>query len=87
MFYTTDEVGAGPGWVPTRMGGASASDPLDLAHGTQVWLGTSDDLEAQVSGGYWDHMKTRSPDQKTTAPGFQDALMIRLDALIGHCFG
>ena len=76
-----------PGWVPTRMGGASASDPLDLAHRTQVWLATSDDVEAQVSGGYWHHMNTRSPDPKTTAPGFQDALMDRLDALIGNCFG
>lgn len=75
-----------PGWVPTRMGGASASDPLDLAHRTQVWLATSDDAGAQVSGAYWHHMKTREPDRKTTDTGFQDALMAKLDLLIGKCF-
>jgi NAD(P)-dependent dehydrogenase (short-subunit alcohol dehydrogenase family) len=35
-----------PGWVPTRMGGAAATDDLDQAHRTQVWLATSDDPEA-----------------------------------------
>jgi NAD(P)-dependent dehydrogenase (short-subunit alcohol dehydrogenase family) len=35
-----------PGWVPTRMGGASAPDDLDQAHGTQAWLAVSGDAEA-----------------------------------------
>jgi hypothetical protein len=32
-----------PGWGPTRMGGSSATDDLDHAHRTQVWLAVSDD--------------------------------------------
>ena len=27
-----------PGWVPAKMGGSSATDDLDQAHRTQVWL-------------------------------------------------
>ena len=46
-----------PGWVPTKMGGTSASDDLALAHLTQAWLATTNDREALVSGGYWHHRK------------------------------
>jgi NAD(P)-dependent dehydrogenase (short-subunit alcohol dehydrogenase family) len=41
-----------PGWIRTRMGGPGA--PGDLPEGveTQVWLATSDDREALVTGRY-----------------------------------
>ncbi len=45
-----------PGWVPTRMGGAGAPDDLEQAPLTQVWLATSEDARAKVSGKYWYHM-------------------------------
>src|SRR4051812_15028763 len=32
-----------PGWVPTRMGGPSAPDDLELGHRTQAWLAVTDD--------------------------------------------
>src|ERR1700722_19846094 len=35
-----------PGWVPTRMGGSDATDDLDQAHRTQVWLAVSDEPAA-----------------------------------------
>jgi NAD(P)-dependent dehydrogenase (short-subunit alcohol dehydrogenase family) len=50
-----------PGWVPTKMGGASAPDDLGQGAETQVWLATSDDPEAMVSGEYFYHRKRRLP--------------------------
>jgi NAD(P)-dependent dehydrogenase (short-subunit alcohol dehydrogenase family) len=54
-----------PGWVPTRMGGAGAPDDLDKGHRTQVWLATSDEPAAIVSGQYFFHQKLRDPDPAT----------------------
>ena len=46
-----------PGWVPTKMGGSSAPDNLQKGYETQVWLATSDDEKAKVSGHYFFHKK------------------------------
>lgn len=46
-----------PGWVPTKMGGAGAPDSLEKGYETQVWLATSNDPEACVSGRYFHHQK------------------------------
>jgi NAD(P)-dependent dehydrogenase (short-subunit alcohol dehydrogenase family) len=46
-----------PGWVPTKMGGQSATDDLQKGYETQVWLAVSDDEEAKVSGQYFFHQK------------------------------
>ena len=54
-----------PGWVPTKMGGAGAPDDLDKGHRTQVWLATSDESAATVSGQYFFHQKPRDPDSTT----------------------
>src|SRR5262249_11665572 len=51
-----------PGWVATKMGGANAPDDLDQGHRTQVWLATSDEPEATVTGEYFYHMKTLTPN-------------------------
>ncbi len=51
-----------PGWVPTKMGGAGAPDDLDAGHRTQVWLAVSDDPAATVTGGYFYHMRPRTPN-------------------------
>ena len=42
-----------PGWIRTRMGGSHAPDPLPLGAETQVWLATSDEPAALVTGRYW----------------------------------
>src|SRR5206468_462806 len=42
-----------PGWVATKMGGPGAPDDLDAGAETQVWLATSNDPEAMVSGEYF----------------------------------
>jgi NAD(P)-dependent dehydrogenase (short-subunit alcohol dehydrogenase family) len=64
-----------PGWVATRMGGAGA--PGDLATGslTQVWLATSDDPAATVTGRYFYHQRAREPLGATRRTGLQDALL------------
>lgn len=56
-----------PGWVATKMGGASAPDDLDAGAETQVWLATSDDARATVSGEYFYHQKRRD-----SHPGVRD---------------
>jgi NAD(P)-dependent dehydrogenase (short-subunit alcohol dehydrogenase family) len=72
-----------PGWVPTRMGGPSATDDLELGHLTQTWLAVSDDAAAAVSGGYWFHRERQTPARQASDPGFQDELIDRLAVLTG----
>jgi NAD(P)-dependent dehydrogenase (short-subunit alcohol dehydrogenase family) len=70
-----------PGWVPTRMGGPSAPDDLEMGHLTQTWLAVSDDLAAKTSGGYWHHRKQQKPAAKALETGFQDELIANLAKL------
>ncbi|HXY54124.1 MAG TPA: SDR family NAD(P)-dependent oxidoreductase [Nitrospirota bacterium] len=49
-----------PGWVPTKMGGPGAPDSLEEGVNTQVWLATSKEKEALVSGQYFYHQKRRN---------------------------
>ncbi|HEX8505605.1 MAG TPA: SDR family NAD(P)-dependent oxidoreductase, partial [Hymenobacter sp.] len=44
-----------PGWVATKMGGAGAPDSLEEGTKTQVWLATSQDPAATVTGQYFYH--------------------------------
>jgi NAD(P)-dependent dehydrogenase (short-subunit alcohol dehydrogenase family) len=41
-----------PGWIKTRMGGPGATDELSAGADTPVWLATSDDPAATVTGQY-----------------------------------
>jgi NAD(P)-dependent dehydrogenase (short-subunit alcohol dehydrogenase family) len=67
-----------PGWVPTRMGGPSASDDLELGHITQTWLAASDDPDAQISGQYWFHGCTEQPHRSVNDEDLQDRLLAAL---------
>ncbi|MGI5192649.1 SDR family NAD(P)-dependent oxidoreductase [Streptomyces sp. CA-288835] len=64
-----------PGWVPTKMGGPSAPDDLELGHRTQEWLATSDDPEALTTGGYWYHRERQQPHRAVHDEAFQDRLL------------
>ena len=64
-----------PGWVPTKMGGSDATDDLDQAHRTQVWLAVSDEPAAAVSGGYFYHMNRKHPLSATFDVSRQDRLL------------
>jgi NAD(P)-dependent dehydrogenase (short-subunit alcohol dehydrogenase family) len=64
-----------PGWVATRMGGPGAPDDLDEGYGTQVWLATSDDKAALVSGKYFYHRRSTAPDSVARDTARQDELV------------
>ena len=72
-----------PGWVPTKMGGPTATGDLQMGYLTQTWLAVSDDAAATVSGGYWYHRQRQAPAAQARDPAFQDQLMDRLAALTG----
>jgi NAD(P)-dependent dehydrogenase (short-subunit alcohol dehydrogenase family) len=72
-----------PGWVPTKMGGAGATDDLELGHLTQTWLAVNDDAAAAVSGRYWHHRHLQSPAAQVTDSGFQERLIGKLARLSG----
>jgi NAD(P)-dependent dehydrogenase (short-subunit alcohol dehydrogenase family) len=64
-----------PGWVPTRMGGPSAPDDLELGHQTQEWLASSDEPQALTTGGYWYHDRRLQPHRAVHDEAFQDRLL------------
>ena len=72
-----------PGWVRTRMGGASA--PIDIYTGqrTQSWLAVSTEPAAMVTGRYWHHMKPELPAAEAMDVTFQDKIMASLQELTG----
>jgi NAD(P)-dependent dehydrogenase (short-subunit alcohol dehydrogenase family) len=72
-----------PGWVPTRMGGPGAPDDMDKAHRTQVWLATSNDAAAKVSGKYFYYMRRRAPNSEAEQPDIQDRFIARCQELSG----
>lgn len=67
-----------PGWVATRMGGATAPDDLGAGPTTQVWLAVSDDAGAAVTGEHFYHQR---PNR--THPDVHD--VARQDALLAYC--
>ena len=64
-----------PGWVPTKMGGPSASDDMEQAHLTQAWLAAGDDPKSQVTGKYFYHLRRREPNPQAYDPTLQDRLI------------
>ena len=73
-----------PGWVPTRMGGPSASDSLDEGHRTQTWLATADPSRIEPrTGGYWFHRRPRRPHPAALDTTFQDQLLDSLEVHTG----
>lgn len=72
-----------PGWVATKMGGPGAPDDLEAAPKTQVWLATSDDAAAKVSGGYFFHMKRRQPNRIAADVGVQDRFIAECARISG----
>lgn len=72
-----------PGWVRTRMGGASAPVDLDTGQRTQTWLAVSEDSAALVSGRYWHHLQQQQPASEASDRIFQDQLIGKLSKLTG----
>jgi NAD(P)-dependent dehydrogenase (short-subunit alcohol dehydrogenase family) len=72
-----------PGWVPTKMGGPQAPDDLDQGHRTQVWLVTSDDPAAMVTGEYFFHLRRRTPNPASRDVEGQEKLLDACKRLSG----
>jgi NAD(P)-dependent dehydrogenase (short-subunit alcohol dehydrogenase family) len=72
-----------PGWVATKMGGASAPDDFEEGYLTQTWLAVSEDPAATVSGRYWHHRRPLPPAKEVEDPVFQDQLSARLAEMTG----
>ena len=72
-----------PGWVPTKMGGAGAPDDLSLAPVTQVWLATSEDPAAAVTGGYFYHQRPRDVNPAARSVDVQNGLLSQCADITG----
>jgi NAD(P)-dependent dehydrogenase (short-subunit alcohol dehydrogenase family) len=75
-----------PGWVATKMGGPGASDDLDAGPKTQVWLATSNDPEAMVSGQYFYHQKRRDAEPAARDVEVQEKLIAECARISGVPF-
>lgn len=75
-----------PGWVATKMGGPGAPDDLEAGAITQVWLATSDDPAALVTGQYFYHQKRRAVDPAATKHDVQERLLAECARISGVAF-
>lgn len=72
-----------PGWVPTKMGGRSATDDIDAAVDTYVMLAEGKGEAEEVSGKYWYQMKTRKCKGAAEDVNTQDKLLLELERITG----
>jgi NAD(P)-dependent dehydrogenase (short-subunit alcohol dehydrogenase family) len=72
-----------PGWVPTKMGGPSASGDLEQGVATQVWLAVSDERGANVTGRYFYHMRTQAAHRAASDVTVQNAFLATCEQLTG----
>ena len=75
-----------PGWVATKMGGSGAPDSLEEAPKTQVWLATSQEKEALVSGKYFYHQKLRNFHPAVADAAIQERYLSECARLSGVSF-
>jgi NAD(P)-dependent dehydrogenase (short-subunit alcohol dehydrogenase family) len=75
-----------PGWVATKMGGPGATDDFDAGPKTQVWLATSNDPEAMITGQYFYHQKRRASAPAARDEKIQDRLIAECARLSGVPF-
>jgi NAD(P)-dependent dehydrogenase (short-subunit alcohol dehydrogenase family) len=75
-----------PGWVATKMGGTGAPDDLEAGPKTQVWLATSANPAAKVTGGYFYHEKPRQPNPEAARTAVQDRFLEECARLSGVQF-
>ena len=75
-----------PGWVPTKMGGAHATDSLEKGFQTQAWLATSDEPEARVTGKYFFHKKQTPQRPEANNVNIQEEFISMCEQLTGIPF-
>lgn len=72
-----------PGWIKTEMGGPNAPDSVELGAETQVWLASSDDEDALVSGRYLKRRQALEPNPVALDSGVRADLVDELARLSG----
>ncbi len=72
-----------PGWIRTRLGGRGAPGPVARGADTPVWLATSDEPAALVSGRYLNDRQQLSANPAAYDEGLQDTLLRGCAALSG----
>jgi len=83
IFPDTYSNAVDPGWVPTKMGGKNAPDDLQKGIETQIWLATSEDKSALVSGLYFRHQKVLAPHLSVLDEDFQNRLIRLCEEISG----
>jgi len=72
-----------PGWIRTRMGGPGATDDLPEGAETQVWLASSDDPAATVTGRYFKRRRELRANPQAYDEALQDELLAACADLTG----
>ncbi|MBB2924895.1 SDR family NAD(P)-dependent oxidoreductase [Cellulomonas cellasea] len=72
-----------PGWIKTKLGGPDAWDEVDEGAATQVWLATSDDDGARVTGEYVKRHEIQVANPEASDVELQEGLLARLAGLTG----
>jgi len=72
-----------PGWIRTKLGGPNATDQLSDGAATQVWLATSDDPAAAVTGRYLKRFTRLDPNPQADDVRIQDAVLDQLASITG----
>jgi NAD(P)-dependent dehydrogenase (short-subunit alcohol dehydrogenase family) len=72
-----------PGWIKTRLGGPDAWDEVDEGASTQVWLASSDDDDAQLTGHYVKRFTIQVANPEASDVAIQDGLLARLAEITG----
>jgi NAD(P)-dependent dehydrogenase (short-subunit alcohol dehydrogenase family) len=72
-----------PGWVPTKMGGSSATDDLEKGVETQAWLAVSNDDKAKVSGHYFYHKREADYHPGIDNTAFQEEFLAVCEQITG----
>ncbi len=83
LWPTVYSNGVNPGWVPTKMGGAGATDDLDAGYQTQCWLATSDDAKAKVSSKYFFHQQQKHFNPTAADEVLQDKFLALCEKITG----
>lgn len=72
-----------PGWVPTKMGGSSASGDINAAVDTYVLLAEGQGPAEGVSGKYWYQSRVKAPIKEANDVAVQDKLVKQLEEITG----
>jgi NAD(P)-dependent dehydrogenase (short-subunit alcohol dehydrogenase family) len=72
-----------PGWIRTRMGGPGATDDLPQGAETQLWLATSDEPEAIVTGAYLKRRRQLRANPQAYDQALQEELLAACADLSG----